>query len=101
MTEQYQQTKSMMLALFDVAAHASQTETISTSLIEAQQALLSIEQLFSGLTEQQQVTEQPQYHHLIGAASDLNLTLIKSLDHNNLTYADQIQTELTALEQLI
>lgn len=101
MTEQYQQTKQMMLSLFDVAAHASQTETISTSLIEAQQALLSIEQLFNGLAQAEQAAEQPQYQQLVGAAANLNLTLIKSLDHNNLTYADQIQTELTALKQLI
>ena len=88
-----------MVDLFEVAAHASQPGTISTSLIEAQQALCS-EQLYGDLmcaTSAGQST----FKNFVDSATDLNLMIVKSLDNNDLAYADRIQNGLSALKQLI
>lgn len=84
MREQIKQTQNMMVDLFEVAAHASQPGTISTSLIEAQQT-----------------ASQSTFKNFVDSAAHLNLMIVKSLDNNDLVYADRIQNELTALKQLI
>lgn len=101
MREQIKQTQNMMVDLFEVAAHASQPGTISTSLIEAQQALLTAEQLYGSLNDAQQTASQSTFKNFVDSAAHLNLMIVKSLDNNDLVYADRIQNELTALKQLI
>lgn len=39
--------------------------------------------------------------NFVDSAAHLNLMIVKSLDNNDLVYADRIQNELTALKQLI
>ncbi|WP_436644803.1 hypothetical protein [Latilactobacillus sakei] len=101
MREQIKQTQTMMVDLFEVAAHASQPGTISTSLIEAQQALLTAEQLYGDLDDAQQSSGQSTFKHFVDSATDLNLMIVKSLDNNDLAYADRIQNGLSELKQLI
>lgn len=101
MREQIKQTQNMMVDLFEVAAHASQPGTISTSLIEAQQALLTAEQLYGGLDAEQQTANQSTFKRFVDSATHLNLMIVKSLDNNDLAYADRIQNGLSELKQLI
>ncbi|MSD83277.1 hypothetical protein GKC32_02640 [Lactobacillus curvatus] len=101
MCEQIKQTQNMMVDLFEIAAHASQPGTISTSLIEAQQALLTVEQLYGSLDDAQQTASQSTFKTFVDSATYLNLMIVKSLDSNDLANADRIQNALTALKQLI
>ncbi|KRM23870.1 hypothetical protein [Latilactobacillus graminis] len=101
MREQIKQTQSMMLDLFEVATHASQQSTITTSLIEAQQALLTAQQLYSDSEGTQQTPNQSTFKHFVECATHLNLMIVKSLDNHDLAEADHIQNELSELKQLI